>query len=151
MAGIEGNANLQRSATANNINKVKSIVSTLCKDASQLAGFTEIHHSFPVFLGNTRKGNRGDVEVDDYIHTKLHRLTGLMLLINDLPYPNKGREVFRKMFMQDRSDWKKALKVVKQTAKYIDDVCGPIVTGKPSYEPIEPKISEAMKIFGVYK
>ena len=39
----------------------------------------------------------------------------------------------------------------KQTAKYVDKICEPIVTPKYSYDPIEPKISQAMKDWGVYK
>lgn len=152
MVGINGQMNLQNARVAKAADQVKSIVSSLCKTSSQLAGFTQIHHAFPVFLGSTRKkGHRGDVDLDDYIHGELHKLTNLMFMINELPHPNKGREKFRDMFENNRKDWKKALKVTKQTAKYVDKVCGGIVTPKSSYDPIEPKISEAMKKIHVYE
>jgi hypothetical protein len=74
-----------------------------------------------------------------------------MFIINELPHPNRGKNKFRDIFENDRKDWKKALKVTKQTAKYVDKICEPIVTPKYSYDPIEPKISQAMKDWGVYK
>ena len=152
MAGINGQMNLQNARVAKAADQVKSIVSSLCKTSSQLAGFTQIHHSFPVFLGNTRRfGNKGDTFVDEYIHGELHKLLNLMFIINELPHPNRGKNKFRDIFENDRKDWKKALKVTKQTAKYVDKICEPIVTPKYSYDPIEPKISQAMKDWGVYK
>lgn len=78
MAGLNGHSILQNQKQVSNIRQVQNLVANLCKTTSQLAGGKlRDHHALPVFMGNTRKGNRGEVEVDRYIHDQLHTLIEL--------------------------------------------------------------------------
>lgn len=75
-----------------------------------------------------------------------------MFVINDLPHPksstNGGKKGFQQLFNSSRDDWRKALRVVRDASRFVDKTCDPITS---KYEPIEPKIETAMKVFGAYK
>ncbi|MEN9868302.1 MAG: tRNA nuclease WapA precursor, partial [Pseudomonadota bacterium] len=116
-------------------NRIRTNLCQTCLKIGKKAG--SLHHLLPKFGGGSKK-NQELVRLPEEIHAALHRLLEVLLVLNSLPHPTKGRKVYNDLFARSPGAKIKFHESLRDTAEFIDTVC----YGTNQYK---PKLSEHLK------